>query len=233
MNHTLLTETYKTTILQCSLFQNIPADRLDEVITFLHGFVKTYKKNDLIISLDDPFTHAGIVLSGKVEVSYTNNHFDKLNMNHFSVSEIFGEALALKKIAYSPIQVQAISDSSILFLDLNYLFASTDRCCATCAFQHQLLLNVMGRMVNQNLFSNLKLRILSQKSLRDKILVYLKSIRPDENNLRYIPFSQTTLAEFLNANRSALSRELGRMQDEGILKIEGHFYLLSATVPSQ
>ena len=71
MKHTLLTETYKTTILQCSLFQNIPADRLDEVITFLHGFVKTYKKNDLIISLDDPFTHAGIVLSGKVEVSYT------------------------------------------------------------------------------------------------------------------------------------------------------------------
>ena len=35
--------------------------------------------------------------------------------------------------------------------------------------------------MNQNLFSNLKLRILSQKTLRDKILVYLYSIKPDEN----------------------------------------------------
>lgn len=211
---------------QCPLFQNIPEEDLEELITFLHGFVKTFRKNDLIIGLDEPFRHAGVVLSGKIEVSYTNNRFDKLNVNHFSPSNIFGEALALKKTTYSPVQVQAVSDSMVLFLDLNYLFVSTDRCCATCSFHHQLLLNIIQRMVNQNLFTNLKLRILSQKSLRDKILVYLYSIHPDKKNARTVPFSQTALAEFLNVNRSALSRELGRMQDEGILRIHDRSYTL-------
>lgn len=217
---------YTEAIANCRLFNNIPKEKLDELISFLHGYIRSYQKGETIVRLGDPFSYAGIVLEGKVEVSYTNNHYDKFNVNHFTPSEIFGEALALKRISYSPIQIQALSDCRILFVDLSYVLVSEERCCDACGFLHQLLLNLTSRMADQNVFSNLKLRILSQKSLRDRIFVYLGSIRPDEQGVRHVPFSQTALAEFLCVNRSALSRELGRMQDENLLLIRGSEYIL-------
>lgn len=212
---------YIDTIAECPLFKDIPVEKIEEMILFLNGFAKTFKKGETLVRHGEPFRYAGIILKGKVEVSYTNYQFDKLNVNHFTAPNVFGEALAIKKISYSPIQVDAIADCIILFIDLNYLMCSKERCCSACTFNHQLLLNLTSRMADQNIFTNLKLRILSQKSLRDKIIVYLYSLQPDNNNVRTIPFSQTALAEFLNVNRSALSRELGRMQDENIIWLNG------------
>ena len=65
------------------------------------------------------------------------------------------------------------------------------------------------------------MRILSQKSLRDRVYIYLSSLPKDKNGYVKIPFTQTALAEYLGVNRSALSRELGRMQNEGLLVIDG------------
>ena len=101
---------------------------------------------------------------------------------------------------------------------------STDRCNKNCLYNHQLILNLMDRMAEQNIFSNLKLRILGQKSLRDRIMIYLTHLHADNPAGAKIPFSQTSLAEFLGVNRSALARELGRMQDEGILTINNKTY---------
>lgn len=212
---------YIDIIAKCPLFYDIAIDKTEEAISFLHGFAKSFQKGETIVRHGEPFKYAGIILEGKVEISYTNYQFDKLNVNHFTASNVFGEALAIKKVSYSPIQVDAIADCVILFINLEYLMFSEKRCSSTCVFNHQLLLNLTNRIVTQNLFTNLKLQILSQKSLRDKIMVYLYSIQPDENNIRIIPFSQTSLAEFLNVNRSALSRELGRMQDENIIQLNG------------
>ena len=64
---------------------------------------------------------------------------------------------------------------------------------------------------------NQKVRILSQKALRDRVLVYLGTLKKDKDGFVKIPFTQTALAEHLGVNRSALSRELGRMQNEGLL----------------
>ncbi len=227
MSETASYSGYIDIIAKCPLFKNIPLDKIEEMISFLHGFAKKYKKGETLVRHGETFRYAGIILTGKVEVSYTNYRFDKLNVNHFSSPNVFGEALAIKKVSYSPIQVDAITDCLILFIDLNYLTESRERCCPSCAFNHQLLLNLTDRMVEQNIFTNLKLRILSQKSLRDKILVYLYSLQPDNNNIRTIPFSQTALAEFLNVNRSALSRELGRMQNENIIRLDGKRCVIS------
>ena len=62
-------------------------------------------------------------------------------------------------------------------------------------------------------------RIANQKSLRDRILIYLHSLAPDSEGYLHVPFTQTALAEFLGVNRSALSRELGRMQDENLIEV--------------
>ena len=88
-----------------------------------------------------------------------------------------------------------------------------------CSYQLNLTTNMLKILASQNVFSNIKLRIANQKSLRDRILIYLHSLAPDSEGYLHVPFTQTALAEFLGVNRSALSRELGRMQDENLIEV--------------
>ena len=49
--------------------------------------------------------------------------------------------------------------------------------------------------------------------------MYLSSLPKDIDGYRISQYNQTALASFLNANRSALSRELKHMENEGLIKI--------------
>ncbi len=224
MQNNELKKIYWNDIIDSPLFTAIAPEHIEDMIDYLDGTIKKYKKNETIIHVGDEFRRCGILLDGSLEVSYDTNRFEKHNVNHFYPGQIFGESLALKGIPHSPVQVSALTDSIILFIDLRKLMLSTDRCNKNCLYNHQLILNLMDRMAEQNIFSNLKLRILGQKSLRDRIMIYLTHLHADNPAGAKIPFSQTSLAEFLGVNRSALARELGRMQDEGILTINNKTY---------
>ena len=224
MQNNELKKIYWNDIIDSPLFTAIAPEHIEDMIDYLDGTIKKYKKNETIIHVGDEFRRCGILLDGSLEVSYDTNRSEKYNANHFYPGQIFGESLALKGIPHSPVQVSALTDSIILFIDLRKLMLSTDRCNKNCLYNHQLILNLMDRMAEQNIFSNLKLRILGQKSLRDRIMIYLTHLHADNPAGAKIPFSQTSLAEFLGVNRSALARELGRMQDEGILTINNKTY---------
>ena len=224
MNYTELRAKYWNVIIKNPLFANIPHKYIDEMIESLDGNINLYRKNTTIIHVGEEFRRCGILLDGLLEVSYDTNQFEKHNVNHFKTGQVFGESLALQGIQNSPVQVSALADSVVLFIDLRKLMLSTNRCDKNCLYNHQLILNLMNRMAEQNIFTNLKLRILGQKSLRDRIMIYLTHMHADNPNGAQIPFSQTSLAEFLGVNRSALARELGRMQEEGILTINKRTY---------
>ena len=72
-----------------------------------------------------------------------------------------------------------------------------------------------------NLHLNRKVRIFGQSSMRDRLAVYLAECETDDQGFAIVPYSQTGLARFLGVNRSALSREMGRMRDEGVLVTDG------------
>lgn len=226
MKYTELRDKYWNVIISNPLFADIPHKYIDEMIESLDGNIIQYKKNTTIINIGDEFRKCGVLLNGLLEVSYDTNQFEKHNVNHFKPGQIFGEALALKGLQDSPVQVSALADSVILFIDLRKLMLSQNRCDKNCLYNHQLILNLMDRMAEHNIFTNLKLRILGQKSLRDRIMIYLIHMHADNPAGALIPFSQTSLAEFLGVNRSALARELGRMQNEKILTIDKRTYWL-------
>jgi len=105
----------------------------------------------------------------------------------------------------------------VLFIDLEMIYAAADN----TPIRNILARNLIKSLAKKNLILNQKVRILSQKSLRDRIFIYLRTLPKDKNGYVRIPFTQTALAEYLGVNRSALSRELGRMQNEGLLVIDG------------
>ncbi len=202
-------------ITKSKLLNNIPVEHYEEVFHFLDITIRYYEKDESIQRLGEPFLYSGIVLDGTVEGSFISENYNKININHFPVGTSFGEALACVDTPHSPIQLKALTDCTVMSLNLKKILSEND-----CEYHRDLSTNLIKILATQNVFSNLKLRIASQKVLRDRIFMYLYSLAPDSDGYIHIPFTQTALAEFLGVNRSALSREFGRMQNENLIRID-------------
>lgn len=81
---------------------------------------------------------------------------------------------------------------------------------------------MMSIIAEENIFLNKKILIFSQKRLRDKLLTYINMLEPRAGEECWIPFNRQDLANFIGADRSAVSRELMRMQKDNIIKIEAN-----------
>jgi CRP-like cAMP-binding protein len=213
----LTNQDYIYSIRKCYLFDGIKDEQLADAIKLLNGRIKKVVKDDYIVQLGGTIQYAGLLLKGKIESSFQNENFDQITMHTFTGGYLFGEGLVINHAKNSPVQVRAVEDSVVLFIDLEMIYAAADN----SPIRNILARNLIKSLAKKNLILNQKVRILSQKSLRDRVYIYLASLPKDKGGYVKIPFTQTALAEYLGVNRSALSRELGRMQNEGVLEVEG------------
>ena len=213
----LTNQDYICSIRKCYLFDGIKDEQLADAIKLLNGRIKNVVKDDYVVQLGGTIQYAGLLLKGKIESSFQNENFDQITMHTFTGGYLFGEGLVINHAKNSPVQLRAVEDSVVLFIDLEMIYAAADN----SPVRNILARNLIKSLAKKNLILNQKVRILSQKSLRDRIFIYLRTLPKDKNGYVKLPFTQTALAEYLGVNRSALSRELGRMQNEGLLVIDG------------
>ena len=69
---------------------------------------------------------------------------------------------------------------------------------------------------------NERIEVLTKRSIRDKLLNYFEiSLRDKVSKTFTIPFSFTDLADYLSIDRSAMTREIKHLKDEGFISING------------
>ena len=209
---------YLYSIRKCYLFEGISDEQLSEAIKILNGRIKKIEKGEYVVRLGGVLHSAGLLLKGKIESSFQNENYDQITMHTFVGGYLFGEALVINGTKNSPVQVRAVEDCIILFIDLAEIYRSDNH----SPVRVILAENLIRSLARKNLILNQKVRILSQKGLRDRILFYLDTLPKDKNGFVKIPFTRTALAEYLGVNRSALSREIGRMQNEELLIVNGN-----------
>lgn len=213
----MLTKEDFALILRCTLFQWFTERSLSEVLNWLGAFERSYRSGEMVFLIGDPMRYAGILLKGTVSVSFLDESSNSVNMNLFFPGELFGESLACLE-GNSPVQMKATSDCRILFLNLR---AVTKAEAFPEGYQAVFVTNLLRDFARQNRFINRKLRIVSQKRLRDRILVYLREQETLPDGTARLPFNRGEWAQFMGVNRSALARELSRMEEDGVLKLDG------------
>ena len=194
-------EKYIDIILKSSLFSNI--DRND-VLNMINSFQnKSYKKGNTIIDIGDYIDNIYLILDGMVEVSKEYDDARKNIVNILNAGDIFAESFALSTNKISTIQALSFTDTNNIFNNSTFLK------------------NLIRVLSDKNIFLSIKNDILSQKSLRSKIMLYLKYMSNiQKSNNIVIPYNRDKLAEFISSDRSALSRELNRLSKEKIIKLE-------------
>lgn len=216
MNHTMdIREDIPT-------FRNIPKEEIPELISALNGHRKAFLKGETIYNQGQVQPMSGVILSGTAELHFCDENYNLVNLIHLKEGELFGAAMTLTGKKSSPMELLALSDCDVLFLDFTPLLTPNVACAESLSpALRQLTVNLMVEFAQRLQFLNVRVRVLSQRRLRDKIKVYLQTLPHSEDGVFHLPMNRNKMADFLYADRSALSRELSNMQSEGILKISG------------
>lgn len=113
---------------------------------------------------------------------------------------------------------RAFTDSEILFLDINQII---DYPCMK-SYYTKFIHNITRILATKNIMLTKKIQLLTQKTLRDKLMTFFNQCAVNANSSTFtVDFSREQLAQFICSERSSVSRELGYMQDDGLISIDG------------
>lgn len=197
------------------LFENIDENNLKAMLGCIGSFKKTYFKGETIIRAREEVRSIGVIVSGAVQIIKEDFDGNKNIVMKLGKGELFSVAIVCAGIEKSPVAVIAVQDCEILFIPIQKLITT---CPSSCHFHTTLIQNMVRMIAQNNISLNKKLEHISKKTTREKILSFLKEESQKSGKKIFdIAFSREEMADYLCADRSAMSRELGKMRDEGII----------------
>lgn len=200
------------------LFKSFDLNDLESILNCLSAKINSYKKKDFILLQGDHVNFVGIVLSGSIQVIKEDIEGNTNILGHFATNDIFAEAFACADIDECPVTVQATEDCEIMFIDCKRIVKT---CNKACIFHSSLIENMLSLIARKNIILNQKIEILSKRTTREKLLNYFNTqIKISHSRKFSIPYNREDLANYLCVDRSALSRELCNMRDEGLIKFK-------------
>ena len=211
-------EEYFSQLGRCGLLDGIPREAYLQVLSFLQAVRRDYRKDSVILNMGDQHPLSGVVLRGTLEISLLDEPGGQINVNHVPEGRSFGMAMACAG-GCCPIRLRAVTDCTLLFFRYSALLEPQGE---LSLYEARVSANLLRQLADQTVFLNRRLRILGQKRLRDKIRLYLQDRKQGPDGTISVPFTRSEWAEFLAADRSALSRELGKLAEEGILQYDRH-----------
>lgn len=219
---------YHNMLLRSPLFSALTADELPHMLNCLNARKKQYTSRQFIIHEADVIEDVCIVLDGQVQIITEDIFGNRSITAKLGPGQLFGQVAASKLAQSSPVSVMADTDCEILLLKFHKLVAP---CTRACSFHSRVIENMMNVLADKNLMMNRKLSILSQRSIRDKLLTFLSWQCQDHGCREFdIPFTRDELADYLCVNRSALSREISHMVSEGLIDTDrNHFIVHDST----
>lgn len=202
-------------LIDCMLFQGIEPEQLSLMLDCLKPQTNGYAKNTLIARAGEPLDGIGIVINGSVVVTQESLAGNRVILSALEAGELFGEMAAFSRRKVWPATVAAQTECNVMFLSAARIVG---QCGNQCAGHRQLTFNMLQIIAEKALTLHRKVEYLALGSLREKIGHYLlEQYQATGNTTFSLPFNRNELAEFLNTTRPSLSRELGRMRDEGIV----------------
>ncbi len=202
-------------LLNHPLFAKMDQQELSQILSCLDGRRQSFAKGAFIFLAEESSPRLGILLSGKAQIIKENIYGDRMIIGDLEPGNLFGETYACMGLLKIPVSVETTEDCSVLLLDINRMLTT---CGKACVFHQQLIANLLNIVATKNMLLNRKMSYITHKTIRGRLLAYLEDQAESSGSRAFeIPFNRNELADYLCMDRSALSRELGRMKKEGLL----------------
>ncbi len=200
-----------------NIFDNISFKNKQKLLYSLKAETLNFRENSSILSLIKNDNIIGIILNGYIEIIRNDYSGNKTIIEELFDGDIFGTMISsLKNHEFDIITKE---ETTIILIDYNQIinFKMNNK-----GYYNTFIKNLLQIIVNKTEEKNERIEILTKKTIRNKLLEYF-NITSKKNGSRniYIPFSYTTLANYLAIDRSAMSRELKYLKEEGLIETKG------------
>ena len=185
---------------------------------------RVYKKDEFIFRAEDKAVSVGIVVSGGVRVIQEDFWGNRMILAQIGPGGLFGEAFSCAGVNKLPVSVAASEKSEVMMVDYRKIVTA---CTSTCVFHTRLIRNMLRILAEKNIMLTRKMEHLSQRTIREKLLSFLSAQAVGAGSgVVEISFNRQELADYLCVDRSALSRELALMQNDGVLRYDKNRFQL-------
>lgn len=199
------------------LFYNITDREKDRLLKLIEANTFTFKKDKIILSTISQENIIGIVISGIIQIVRNEYNGDRIIIEELGENSIFGSKIS--SINNSEYDIITKEDTKIIIMEYNRILSFNE---FNYKFYNQFIKNLLLIISNKIEIKNERIEILTKRSIRNKLLEYFKiTSKKNGSKIIYLPFNFTELADYLAVDRSAMSRELKNLKDEGFIKIDG------------
>ena len=214
---------YIPILKRTKIFAGVGDDEIMSMLSCLGANFKTYKKGEYIFRQGEHITDITVLAEGNLHIQKDDYWGNRSILGEISVGEMFGEAYAYDSGAMLN-DVVAVEDSVVIFLDVKRILTS---CSNACRFHSIVVQNLFFAISEKNRKLVQKIGHMSKRTTREKLISYLSEQAKKQNSGVFtIPFNRQQLADFLSVDRSAMSNELCKMRDEGLLKFDKNKFTL-------
>lgn len=217
-------EKYLSILKNSKLFNGISADELRSMLDCLSAVTCSYRKGEYVFRRGDHIGSVAMLLEGGIHIQKEDYWGNLSILGEISAGEIFGEVYACLESDTIRNDAVAIRTSEVLFLDVKRILTM---CPSACQFHGRLIRNLLSVLAEKNKMLTHKLEHMSKRTTREKLLSYLSEQSQRAGSPVFdIPFNRQQLADFLSVDRSAMSAELCRMRDDGLLSFDRNHFIL-------
>ena len=199
-------ENYLPLLQSTSLFAGLEAEALRVLLGEVGAVLRTYSRGETLVLAGQSNRRVGVVLSGAIEAYHPAASGARLPISQMGPGGVFGDVLGGSSLS-SPVTVMASAPCEVLLVPYEKLLLP-----GADPARQRVLQNLVRTISDKYFLLSRRVDLLLLKSLRAKVCAYLLS------EAFTIPYSRIQLADYLNCDRSALSRELSLMQRDGLLE---------------
>ena len=206
------------------LFFGVGDEDILTMLSCLGARLRTYKKGEYVLRQGEHLGDILVLAEGSLYIQKDDYWGNRTILGHIGAGEIFGEAYVAPESGALMNDVIAAQDSSVFFFDVKRVITT---CSSACCFHTMVVQNLFFAISEKNRSLVRKLDHISRRTTREKLLAYLSEEAKKQNSADItIPFNRQQLADYLSVDRSAMSNELCKMRDDGLLEFEkNHFKL--------
>ena len=206
------------------MFAGIGEDEIESMLSCLNARLHTYKKGEYVLRQGERLHDILVLVDGNLHIQKDDYWGNRSILGQIAVGEMFGEAYVAPESGGLLNDVVAMEDSVVIFFDVKRVITT---CSSACRFHAMVVQNLFFAISEKNRKLVQKLGYMSGRSTRAKLIAYLSEESKRNNSARFtIPFNRQQLADYLSVDRSAMSNELCRMRDEGLIEFNKSDFIL-------
>lgn len=198
-----------------NLFANISEKNQEKILRILEATTLNFKPNCQILTSVKLDNMIGIILSGYMQIIRTDYNGNRTIIEELTENDVFGTTISSLT---NECEIITKEDTKIVIIDFNNILNDVEN---NLSYYKQFIKNLLEIYSDKINTKNERIEILTKKTIRDKLLEYFKIVSKRNNSKKiYLTMTYIELADYLAVDRSAMTRELKNLSEEGFIKRE-------------